>query len=126
MSDISPKTNVDNSGILQQTGGESRPLSRSTSELENDQDPASSIQQTNPTTQPAAPPEQPSTQPLQSELDIIRASLRENPRQPQVWNRLVDLAESNGDLEHIKETYEALLLAYPNTVHIFCSSPEPR
>ncbi|EGO01439.1 hypothetical protein SERLA73DRAFT_166004 [Serpula lacrymans var. lacrymans S7.3] len=50
-----------------------------------------------------------------SEWELMRAQLRDNPHDPEGWNRLVNLAESNGDLEQIKETYEALLEAYPNT-----------
>ncbi|TFY78801.1 hypothetical protein EWM64_g5207 [Hericium alpestre] len=50
-----------------------------------------------------------------SEWDVQRAQLREKPKDPEGWNRLVDLAESSGDLEKIKETYEALLEIYPNT-----------
>jgi 5-bromo-4-chloroindolyl phosphate hydrolysis protein len=52
----------------------------------------------------------------QSEWDIIRAQLRESPLNPDDWLKLVELAEDSGDLEKIKETYEALLQTYPNTV----------
>ncbi|KAA1478447.1 Suf-domain-containing protein [Dentipellis sp. KUC8613] len=50
-----------------------------------------------------------------SEWDRQRAQLREKPHDPEGWNKLVDIAESSGDLEKIKETYEALLEMYPNT-----------
>lgn len=52
----------------------------------------------------------------QSEWDILRAQLRESPLNPDSWLKLVELAEDSGDLEKIKETYEALLQTYPNTV----------
>ena len=52
----------------------------------------------------------------QSEWDILRAQLRESPLNPDGWLKLVELAEDSGDLEKIKETYEALLQTYPNTV----------
>ena|ERR1700753_1756327 len=51
-----------------------------------------------------------------SEWDILRAQLRESPLNPDGWLKLVELAEDSGDLEKIKETYEALLQTYPNTV----------
>jgi len=51
-----------------------------------------------------------------SEWDTIRAQLRESPLNPDGWLKLVELAEDSGDLEKIKETYEALLQTYPNTV----------
>ena len=52
----------------------------------------------------------------QSEWDTVRAQLRESPLNPDGWLKLVELAEDSGDLEKIKETYEALLQTYPNTV----------
>lgn len=52
----------------------------------------------------------------QSEWDTLRAQLRESPLNPDSWLKLVELAEDSGDLEKIKETYEALLQTYPNTV----------
>jgi len=52
----------------------------------------------------------------QSEWDTVRAQLRESPLNPDGWSKLVELAEDSGDLEKIKETYEALLQTYPNTV----------
>lgn len=51
-----------------------------------------------------------------SEWDTVRAHLRESPLNPDDWLKLVELAEDSGDLEKIKETYEALLQTYPNTV----------
>ncbi|OCH93262.1 Suf-domain-containing protein [Obba rivulosa] len=53
--------------------------------------------------------------PPQSEWDQLRAHLREKPFDADSWLKLVDLAEDSGDIEKIKETYEALLEAYPNT-----------
>ena|SRR6267154_3791752 len=54
-----------------------------------------------------------------SEWHVLREKLREHPHDPEGWNRLVDLAEARGDIEQIKQTYEALLEVYPNTVCIF-------
>lgn len=51
-----------------------------------------------------------------SEWDLLRAQLREKPHNPEGWNRLVVLAEESGDIEKVKESYEALLEMYPNTV----------
>jgi len=45
----------------------------------------------------------------QSEWDTIRAQPRESPLNPDGQLKLVELAEGSGDLEKIKETYEALL-----------------
>lgn len=56
------------------------------------------------------------TDATQSEWDTIRVQLRESPLNPDSWLKLVELAEDSGDLEKIKETYEALLQTYPNTV----------
>ena len=51
-----------------------------------------------------------------SEWHALREKLREHPQDPEGWNKLVDIAEDAGDLEQIKQTYEALLETYPNTV----------
>jgi len=51
-----------------------------------------------------------------SEWHVLREKLRDHPQDPEGWNQLVDIAENNGDLEQIKQTYEALLETYPNTV----------
>ncbi|KIM62980.1 hypothetical protein SCLCIDRAFT_24567 [Scleroderma citrinum Foug A] len=50
-----------------------------------------------------------------SEWHVLREKLRDHPQDPEGWNQLVDIAENNGDLEQIKQTYEALLETYPNT-----------
>jgi cleavage stimulation factor subunit 3 len=50
-----------------------------------------------------------------SEWHALREKLREHPQDPEGWNKLVDIAEDAGDLEQIKQTYEALLETYPNT-----------
>ncbi|KAH7921985.1 Suf-domain-containing protein [Leucogyrophana mollusca] len=50
-----------------------------------------------------------------SEWHVLRSKLRDEPHDPDGWNRLVDLAENAGDTEQIKESYEALLETYPNT-----------
>jgi cleavage stimulation factor subunit 3 len=51
-----------------------------------------------------------------SEWHVLREKLREHPHDPEGWNKLVDLAEARSDIEQIKQTYEALLEVYPNTV----------
>jgi hypothetical protein len=51
-----------------------------------------------------------------SEWQILRDQLRENPHDPEGWNKLVEIAENNLDPEQIKDTYESLLEIYPNTV----------
>lgn len=51
-----------------------------------------------------------------SEWHALREKLREHPQDPEGWNKLVDIAENADDLEQIKQTYEALLETYPNTV----------
>ncbi|KAH7919879.1 Suf-domain-containing protein [Leucogyrophana mollusca] len=50
-----------------------------------------------------------------SEWHVLRSKLREEPHNPDGWNRLVDLAESAGNTEQIRESYEDLLEIYPNT-----------
>jgi cleavage stimulation factor subunit 3 len=59
-----------------------------------------------------------------SEWHVLREKLREHPHDPDAWNKLVDLAEARGDIEQIKQTYEALLEVYPNTVCIFKPSTQ--
>jgi cleavage stimulation factor subunit 3 len=54
-----------------------------------------------------------------SEWHVLREKLREQPHDPDGWNKLVDLAEARGEIEQIKQTYEALLEVYPNTVCTF-------
>jgi cleavage stimulation factor subunit 3 len=51
-----------------------------------------------------------------SEWHVLREKLREHPQDPDGWNKLVDIVENTGDLEQIKQSYEALLETYPNTV----------
>ncbi|THH17582.1 hypothetical protein EW146_g3251 [Bondarzewia mesenterica] len=51
-----------------------------------------------------------------SDWDLLRAQLREKPHDPEGWNRLINLSEDSGELEKIKEAYEALLEMYPNTL----------
>ncbi|KAI0059336.1 Suf-domain-containing protein [Artomyces pyxidatus] len=50
-----------------------------------------------------------------SEWHALRSQLRDKPHDPEGWNKLVKLAEDSGDLDRIKETYEALLEMYPNS-----------
>jgi cleavage stimulation factor subunit 3 len=54
-------------------------------------------------------------QPTLSEWQTLRNRLRDSPHDSEGWNRLVELAESSGEIDEIKETYEALLETYPNT-----------
>lgn len=51
-----------------------------------------------------------------SEWRTLRAHVDENPYNGEAWNAFVDKAEDSGDLDKIKEAYEALLQTYPNTV----------
>lgn len=67
--------------------------------------------------QPQEVLEVPQTPP--SEWDVLREQLREKPHDPDGWKKLVDVAENSGEIEKIKETYEALLESYPNTVNEF-------
>ncbi|KAH9950118.1 Suf-domain-containing protein [Amylocystis lapponica] len=55
------------------------------------------------------------TPPPPSEWEVTRAELRSKPTDADLWLKLVDLAEDSGNIERIKDTYEALLEAYPNT-----------
>lgn len=59
------------------------------------------------------------TPPPPSEWEATRAALRSKPTDAELWLRLVDLAEDSGNIETVKDTYEALLEAYPNTVRVF-------
>ena len=54
-----------------------------------------------------------------SEFESLQAQLAQNRYSSSAWNKLVDLAEQSGDLAKIKQTYESLLQAYPNTVRLF-------
>lgn len=53
---------------------------------------------------------------LESEWQALRKRLRETPHDTEGWQKLVELAENSEQIEEIKETYEALLETYPNTV----------
>ncbi len=55
-------------------------------------------------------------QPLPSEFDSLRASLAANPHSPALWKRLVEMAETSGEMEKIKFAFDSLLKQYPNTV----------
>jgi cleavage stimulation factor subunit 3 len=69
---------------------------------------------TTPTTKEEKSPAMPA--PPRSEWQMLRDKLREHVFDSDGWNRLVELAENDGDMEQIKETYESLLEVYPNTV----------
>ncbi|KZT23187.1 Suf-domain-containing protein [Neolentinus lepideus HHB14362 ss-1] len=60
-------------------------------------------------TEPAEPAEPP------SEWDLVQTRLHDNPHDTDAWHKLVDLAESSGDIEKIKKAYDSLLQTYPNT-----------
>lgn len=55
-------------------------------------------------------------EPALSEWQTLRNRLRDSPHDSEGWYKLVELAESSGEIDEIKETYEALLETYPNTV----------
>ncbi|KAJ7983053.1 Suf-domain-containing protein [Mycena polygramma] len=58
--------------------------------------------------------EDPIAAPL-SDYDALMARLKESPHDPESWKRLVDEAETSGDIVRIREAYDALLAQYPNT-----------
>ncbi|EPQ59815.1 Suf-domain-containing protein [Gloeophyllum trabeum ATCC 11539] len=60
-------------------------------------------------TEPAEPSEPP------SEWDLLQTRLHDNPHDTEAWHKLVNLAESSGDIEKIKTAYDQLLQTYPNT-----------
>lgn len=67
-----------------------------------------------------------SFQPTTDEWTQLRNATQTNPYNEAVWDRLLDKAEENGDLEKIKEAYEALLEKYPNNVRVYiliCAIP---
>lgn len=65
-----------------------------------------------------SPIKQDPTPPPLSEWEQLREQLRTKPYDADGWLKLVDLAEDSGDIERVKQTYEGLLEAYPNTVRI--------
>ena len=58
----------------------------------------------------------PQPEPQLSEWEQKFKNAEDNPFNEAAWNALLDLAEESGDLEKIKEAYEALLAKYPNIV----------
>jgi cleavage stimulation factor subunit 3 len=72
--------------------------------------------QTRTQSQPQSQSQNSQSQDPPSEWTILRTSLSEKPHDPDGWRRLVEIAETGGDVEQIKATYEALLATYPNTV----------
>ena len=87
-------------------------------EIQNDLE---QLTRTAPNSQESLKPQDVPTAPTvpRSEWETIRDQLREKPYDPNAWNKLVQLAESSGDIEKIKESYEELLEVYPNTVCCF-------
>lgn len=51
-----------------------------------------------------------------SEWELLHTQLAEKAHDPEGWNNFINMAEGSGDLDKIKEAYEALLKMYPNTV----------
>lgn len=51
-----------------------------------------------------------------SEWDSLREHLKKEVQDVDSWLKLVDLAEQSGNYDRTKETYEALLEQFPNTV----------
>lgn len=54
--------------------------------------------------------------PPPTEYEALTAQLAEKPHNPDGWRRLVELAENSGEVEKIRQTFDALLKQYPNTV----------
>jgi hypothetical protein len=71
---------------------------------------------------PATPTtaQQPQSQPLTqaSEWQSLRTQLEQDSFNTSTWNRLIEVAEDSGDVEKVKEAYDALLQKYPNTVRV--------
>ena len=64
---------------------------------------------------------EPQEMPTPTELDALTAQRHKKPHDPDKWRKRVALAESSGDTEQIRTTYDALLKQYPNTVgHFAC------
>ncbi|EJD00731.1 Suf-domain-containing protein [Fomitiporia mediterranea MF3/22] len=66
-------------------------------------------------TQPIVEANDGALQPQVSEWSQKLKSAEGNPHDESAWDALLDFAEESGDLEKIKEAYEALLQKYPNT-----------
>ena len=74
----------------------------------------------NDTTDPSSLKQEP-TPPPPSEWEITRAELRAKPTDAELWLKLIELAEHSNNVDTVKDSYEALLEAYPNTVRPFLS-----
>lgn len=57
-----------------------------------------------------------------TEFEQLLDSLKDDPHQPEKWQRVVDIAEESGDTDKIKAAYEGVLETYPNTVRILSAS----
>jgi cleavage stimulation factor subunit 3 len=53
-----------------------------------------------------------------SAYDTILNELRERPLQPDLWSKVIEMAESEKDLPKIEATYEAMLEHYPDTATV--------
>jgi hypothetical protein len=65
------------------------------------------------------PPVKAESPPHLSEFESLQAHLTQKRYDASAWHRLIGLAEESGDHTKIKESYESLLKAYPNTVRLF-------
>ena len=65
---------------------------------------------------PVKPEPQDPQVPPPSEYDMLTVQLLQSPHQPELWRRLVNVAEATGDISKISAAYDALLKQYPNTV----------
>lgn len=54
--------------------------------------------------------------PTPTEYDAFTAQAKEKPHNPEIWRRLIDVAENTGEIEKIRAAFDALLQQYPNTV----------
>ncbi|KAF9460965.1 hypothetical protein BDZ94DRAFT_1238063 [Collybia nuda] len=53
--------------------------------------------------------------PTPTEYDALTAQAKEKPHNPEIWRRLIDVAENTGEIEKIRAAFDALLQQYPNT-----------
>ncbi|KAG6856078.1 hypothetical protein H0H87_007608, partial [Tephrocybe sp. NHM501043] len=53
--------------------------------------------------------------PPPTEYEALTAELKKQPHNPDGWRRIIDLAESSGDIEKVRASFDALLQQYPNT-----------
>lgn len=56
------------------------------------------------------------TAPTPTRLSILQARVHEHPEDAHAWLELLSIVESSADESKIRETYEAILRAFPSTV----------